>query len=57
MWMLIVSVVGIIVIAFGVAYFLMSPAGDEPPRHRTRRFHPSETGRWDGAGSDRRSAK
>jgi len=57
MWILAISVIGIIVIAFGFAYFLMSPASDEPPRHRTRRFHPSETAKWDSAGSDRRSAK
>jgi hypothetical protein len=56
MWILAISVVAIVMIAFGLVYFWMSPADDES-RHRTRRFHPSETGKWDSAGSDRRSAK
>jgi hypothetical protein len=57
MWILAISVIAIVVFAFGLVYYWMSPADDEPPRHHTRRFHPSETSKWDSAGSDRRSAK
>ena len=56
MWMLIIPMVGVAAIAFAIAMALM-PSDDNKPRQRARGFHPDQSGRWEGAGSERRNAK
>jgi hypothetical protein len=57
MWMLILPMLGVAAIAFAIAMALMRSDDNKPRRRRARGFHPDQSGRWEGAGSERRNAK
>ena len=57
MWMLIHPMLGVAAIAFAIAMALMRSDDNKPRRQRARGFHPDQSGRWEGAGSERRNAK
>jgi hypothetical protein len=57
MWMLVLPMVGIAAIAVAIAMAFMPSADERPRRKRARGFHPDQSGRWEGVGSERRNAK
>ncbi len=57
MWTLILSILGIVAIAFAMSFALVSPASDEAKRRRAPGAPSGRASQWDDAGSDRRNAK